>query len=85
MSVEKQIKETRNYKNILDDVCKILDKNSVKYTRTSQSEIVVNDRKKKEIKGFVLSLPNMTKESLTILLDIVETKKCTYIWKKLSA
>lgn len=68
-------------KTILDDVAKVLTKNSVKFS-ASQAEIVIKDRKKKEICGLISSLPIDTC-TLKCLLDVVEAKKKLYIRKRI--
>ena len=68
-------------KTILDDVAKVLTKNSVKFS-ASQAEIVIKDRKKKEICGLISSLP-IDACTLKCLLDVVEAKKKLYIRKRI--
>lgn len=68
-------------KTILDDVAKVLTKNSVKFS-ASQAEIVIKDRKKKEICGLISSLP-IDDCTLKCLLDVVEAKKKLYIRKRI--
>ena len=50
--------------------------------QSSQSEIVVKDSTKKEIVEIISSL--IAKDDLSLVLEVVETKKSVYIRKKVS-
>lgn len=80
VSIETKIKKMKaDYKDIMDDIKKALDTSSdIEYKVKGKKEIKAQASRKK-ITEIVCQLPNIKKEDISIILDIVETKKATYI------
>lgn len=79
--IASKINSSNSYANIIEDIGKLLEKKKKKF-QSSQSEIVVKDTTKKEIVEIISSL--IAKDDLTLVLEVVETKKSVYIRKKVS-
>lgn len=80
-SIASKINSSSSYQSIIADIVKLLEKKKMKF-QSSQSEIVVKDTTKKEIVNIISSL--IAKDDLSIVLEVVETKKSVYIRKKVS-
>ena len=81
-SIAKKINSAKANTNIIDSICKALEEKKISYTK-SQSEIVIKDHTKKRIMNIIDTL--IDKNNISLLLDVVETKKTVYIRKKISA
>ena len=69
--------------NIMADIVDLFEKESISFTsNASTSEIVVNDKDKKEISDLIRTLP-IPKSVLYFVLDICQVKKNVYIRKKI--
>ena len=80
-SIASKINSSSSYPTIIEDIVKLLGKKKKKF-QSSQSEIVVKDSTKKEIVEIISSL--IAKDDLSLVLEVVETKKSVYIRKKVS-
>ena len=80
-SIASKINSSSSYPTIIEDIVKLLGKKKKKF-QSSQSEIVVKDTTKKEIVDIISSL--IAKDGLSLVLEVVETKKSVYIRKKVS-
>ena len=80
-SIASKINSSSSYPTIIEDITKLLGKKKKKF-QSSQSEIVVKDSTKKEIVDIISSL--IAKVDLSLVLEVVETKKSVYIRKKVS-
>ena len=80
-SIASKINSSSSYPTIIEDITKLLGKKKKKL-QSSQSEIVVKDTTKKEIVDIISSL--IAKDDLSLVLEVVETKKSVYIRKKVS-
>lgn len=81
MSIETRIKQVRSEnKNIMKEIASLLDKKKIDYKMVNPAEIKAQ-ASRKEIGNIVCQLP-ISKGDISIVIDIVETKKATYIRKK---
>ena len=80
--VAEKIKSSDTDKNIMADICAVLEKKKIDFQKSSQSEIMIKDQKKKEILSIIK--PLVGEDNFSILLEVVETKKTVYIRKKIS-
>lgn len=69
------------YETIIKDVCTLLEKKKIKF-QSSQSEIMVKDKTKKDMVKLISSLIELN--DLPKVLEIVEAKKTVYIRQKVS-
>lgn len=83
-SYDSAMRNCQNYtENIMDDIADLLNNESISFTsNASTSEIVVNDKDKKEISNLIRTLP-IPKSVLYFALDICQVKKNVYIRKKI--
>lgn len=79
---ETKIKSSSTHKDIIPEICGILDEKKISYS-ASQSEILIKDEKKEKIKSIVYSLP-IEKSDLDLLVEIVKAKSNVYIRQKIS-
>ena len=82
MYIENKIKQVRSeHKNIIKEVASLLDKHKISYVFPNPAEIKAAQSTRKDIMKIVCQLP-LNQCDIDILIDVVETKKATYIRKK---
>ena len=83
MSMKSTLDECHNYLDIMDEISSLLEDKSIEFTtNASKREIIVKERKKREIKKIVETLP-IPKMVLYLLVDVTSAKGRTYIRQKM--
>lgn len=83
MSMKSTLDKCYDHLDVMDEISSLLEDESIEFTTTaSKREIIVKEKKKREIKNLVETLP-IPKMVLYLLVDVTSAKGRTYIRQKM--
>ncbi len=68
--------------DIMDNIGLLLTSEGIEYTHSSESEIIVNEKSKSEIKDILSKMENISKQQLKLILQITDVNGTTFIRQK---